>query len=349
MKQQLYINNVVFRILFPAIAGLIIYLAMLMVFGSLDQLADSFFSQEALFIITLTFLNHEWSVFRLKRGSGKEIFTGGNIIRLVLHLTGVMLAALTITSVTILGYFVFIIGYFHFLTELITLNVLMILFQMLIHLYYIGIIQIGYLHAISMEQEETHKEQLELELENFENEMNPDLLMGCLETLISLIRRDIQDAEKYIQNLSDHYRYLLENRQREFVEMDLEMKSIEELVYLLGRAGTKNLSLEYRKGQDFRGIKIIPGTLNFIVFYIVNNVIISSLSPINIQISLDKDENVMVGCKNRPRLIPAEVQTSNLNRLNRSYTHYTGFGIEVNKGEDKIEWKIPHIPEILEN
>ena len=128
MKQQLYINNVVFRILFPVIAGLILYLAMLMVFGSLDQLSESFLSQEALFIITLT------------------------------------------------------------------------------HLYYMGIIQIGHLHAISMEQEKNHKEQLELELETFENEMNPDLLMDCLETLISLIHSDIQDAEKYIRNLSDHYR-----------------------------------------------------------------------------------------------------------------------------------------------
>ncbi len=349
MKQQLYINNVVFRILFPAIAGLILYLAMLMVFGSLDQLAESFFSQEALFIITLTYLNHEWSVFLLKKGHGQEIFTGGNTIRLVLHLTGVILVTLTITSVTILFYFIFIIRYFHFLTELITLNVLMILFQMLIQLYYIGIIQIGHLHTISMEQEETHNKQLELELETFENEMNPGLLMGCFETLISLIHRDIQDAEKYIQNLSDHYRYLLENRQREFVEMDLEMKSIEELVYLLGRAGEKDLSLEYGKGQDFRGIKIIPGTLSFIIFYIVNNMIISSLSPVNIHISLDKDENILVGCKNLPRLMPADVQTGNLNRLNRSYTHYTGFGLKVNIGEDMIEWKVPNIPEVRED
>ena len=133
-----------------------------------------------------------------------------------------------------------------------------------------------------MEQEEIQKEQLELELETFETEMNPGLLMDWLETLINLVHIDIQDAEKYIQNLSDHYRYLLENRQREFVEMDLEMKSIEALVYLLGRTGEKNLSLEYGKGQDFRGVKIIPGTLNFIVVYIVNNVIISSLSPYKI-------------------------------------------------------------------
>ena len=110
MKQQLYINNVIFRILFPAIAGLILYLAMLMVFGSLDQLAESFFSQEALFIIILTYLNHEWTVFRLKKGSGKEIFTGGNAIRLFLYLAGVTLVTLTITSVTILVYFIIIIG-----------------------------------------------------------------------------------------------------------------------------------------------------------------------------------------------------------------------------------------------
>jgi len=166
--------------------------------------------------------------------------------------------------------------------------------------------------------------------------------------LISLIHKDIQDAEKYIQNLSNHYRYLLENRQREFIEMDLEMKSVEGLVYLLGRAGANDLSLEYGKIQYFRGMKIIPGTLSYIVFYIVNNMIISALSPINIHVSLDRDKNVLISCRNRPRLMPAEVQTGNLNRLNRSYTHFTGFGIEVNKGVDMFECKVPHIPEIRE-
>ncbi len=322
---------------------------MLMVFGSLDQLAESFFSQEAIFIVILTYLNHEWSVIRLKKGSGKEIFTAGKAIRLVLHLTVVVLVTLIITSATILFYFIFIIGYFHFLPELITLNVLMILFQMLFHLYYIGIIQIDHLHAISMEQEEIFSEQLELELESFENEMNPDLLMVCLETLISLIHKDIQDAEKYILNLSGHYRYILENRQKEFVEMDLEMRSAEELVYLLDRAGEKNLALEYGKSRDFKGVKIIPGTLSVIVLFIVNNMIISSLYPVGIHISLDNNNNILVSCRNRPRLMPADVQTGNLNRLNRSYKHYTGLGILVSQETDKMEWKVPHIPEIKED
>lgn len=349
MKQKLYINKAAFRILFPAIAGLIIYLAMLMVFGSLDQLAESFFSQEAIFIVILTYLNHEWSVIRLKRGSGKEIFSAGNTINLVLHLTVMMLVTLIITSATVLFYFIFIIGYLHFLTELITLNVLMILFQMLIHLYYIGIIQIDHLHKISMEQEEIHSEQLELELESFENEMNPGLLMVCLETLISLIHKDVQDAEKYLLNLSGHYRYLLENRQKEFVEMDLEMRSAEELVYLLGMAGEKNLSLEYEKNGNIRGVKVIPGTLSVILIYIVNNMIISSLSPLSIHVSLDHENNILVSCRNRPRVIPAEMQTGNFNRLNRSYTHYTGLGIEVSQGNGTMEWKVPHIPEIKED
>ncbi|MBA7549896.1 hypothetical protein ES705_42399 [subsurface metagenome] len=284
----------------------------------------------------------------MRKGEGQEVFTSGNTIRLFLHFTTLLSATIVITSGTVLIYFIFIIGYLHFLNELITLNILMILFQMLIHLYYIGIIQIGHLHEISMEQEESLNMQLELELESFKNEMNPGLLMGCLETLISLIQINIQDAEKYIENLSNHYRYLLENRQREFVDMDLELKSVEELVYLLGRVGDTDLSLEYGENLDFKGVFIIPGTLSYIVFYIVNSMIISSLSPANIKISLDEDKNILVGCTNRPRLDPVDVQSGKIDRLNRSYAHYTGLGIKVREDHEMIEWKVPHIPEIRE-
>ena len=323
-------------------------MTMLMVFGSLDQLTENFFSQEALFITLLTYFNHEWSLFRLKKESGSEVFTSGKTVRLVMHLALVIGVTLLITSATVLSYFILILGYYHFLTELITLNVLMVLFQMLIHLYYIGIIQISHLHAVSMEQEEIQKEQLELELETFQNEMNPGLLTDCLETLIALIHRDIQDADRYIKHLSDHYRYLLDNRQREFTEMALELKSLEELVYLLGKAGTKDLSLEYGEGLDVSRAKIIPGTLGFIVFFIVNNLITSPLSPVHIQVSLDADANIRVCCNGRPRLISSSVQSGNLKRLNSSYDHYTGSGISVSHEEGRMEWKVPHIPEILE-
>jgi hypothetical protein len=47
--------------------------------------------------------------------------------------------------------------------------------------------------------------------------------------------------------------------------------------------------------------------------------------------------------------MPGTEQNGNLNRLNRSYAHYTGFGIEVNKRDAMFEWKVPHIPEIQED
>ena len=339
MKRAQFRKNIVF--------GLFLYLAMLMIIGSLDQLGQSFFSQEAMVIVLLTYLNHEWSVFSLGKARSQAIFTAGNPIRLLLYISGVIIVTIIITSLATLVYFIFIIKYFHFLTELITLMVLMVLFQILIHMYYIGKIHIEHLHAISMEQEEIQKEQLEGELENFEYEMNPRLLMECFETLISLIHRNIQDAEKYIQSLSDHYRYLLLNRHREIVELDLEIKSMEDLVYLLGKAGENKLSVDF-SGLDHRGIRIIPGTLGYIVFYIVNNMIISPISPIKVTISLDGEENLTVVCKNRPRLAPAEFRSGYFNRLNQSYNHYTGVNIEVSEVEDTIEWKVPHLPEIIE-
>jgi hypothetical protein len=349
MKQPTYIPDVVTRILLPPMAGLFLYVAVLMVFGNLDQFGQSFFSQEALLIVLLAYLNHEWSVFVLRRKDASGIFTSGKAIRLVLHLALVLGGTVLLSSGIILVYFIWILGYYHFITELITLNSGMVLFQLLIQGYYIGIIQIGHLHAVSMEREEIQKEQLELELESFRHEMNPGLLMDCLETLISLVHQDNQDADQYIQALSEHYRYRLENRQREFVGMAAEKKSVDGLIYLLGKGGDRDLTVEYAEGQDLNKIRIIPGTLGLMVLYMVNNMIISSLSPARMHVSRDVEKRIQVCCRGRYKLVHEDVQNTNLKRLNRSYVHYTGSGITVSKEEDGITWEVPHIPEIVDN
>ena len=59
-------DNIAFRILFPIISGMILYLAMLTIFDSLDQLGEIFFSQEALFMVVLTYLNHELALLLSK-------------------------------------------------------------------------------------------------------------------------------------------------------------------------------------------------------------------------------------------------------------------------------------------
>ena len=112
-------DNIVFRILFPPISGMILYLAMLTIFDSLDQLSDSFFSQEAAFIVILTYLNHELTLLLVRRWKGS----------LVLHFSIILVSSILVNSALTSAYFIYLLGYMNFRTELLTINILFLLFH----------------------------------------------------------------------------------------------------------------------------------------------------------------------------------------------------------------------------
>ncbi len=344
MKEKWYINRIAFRILFPALAGLILYLALLMVFGNLEDLSGSFFSQEALFLVVLTYVVHEWTIFLLGRERSKTALNSGILVPKVMYFIVILTSTVLISTGIILVYFLFIIGYNYFITELITINILLVLFQGMVHLYYISMMNIRHSHKLSMEQEEIQGQQLELELESFKSEMNPGLLMECLESLITIMKMDTDESEKYIQSLSNQYRYLLDNRNKEFVDMEDEIEAVHELVYLLNNGGSAKLILE----TEIENLQqaIIPGTLHNIIYQIENSMILNPMNPMKVIIQQEKDGAIRITHENQPKIIQGEPLRTD--KLNQSYDHYTGRRINREPEGSVIVWTIPGLPEILD-
>ncbi len=344
MKQRWYIDRISFRIVFPAIAGIVLYLAMLMVFGNLENLSGTFFSQEALFLVILSYINHEWAILMLGRKKSQEALGTGIFHQRLIYFLILLMGTALISTGIILVYFIFILRYYHFITELMTITILMVIFQLLVHIYYTGMMNIRRYHKLSIEKEEIQGRQLELELESFKSEMNPDLLMECLENLLTLINIDIRESDNYIQALSNQYRYMLDSRKKDFVMLDEEFEAGRELVYLLNDAGETRIQLEYSRVNG--DVPLIPGTLNSIIYNVESTMILNSLSPLSLKLSLDKDGDIILSHPDRPRLVPG--QTINMGKLNHSYMHFTNRGIDRRETKSGIEWVIPRLPKIVE-
>jgi len=331
-------DNIVFRILFPPISGMILYLTMLTIFDSLDQLTDSFFSQEAAFIVILTYLNHELTVLLVRKWKGS----------LVLHFSIILVSSILVNSALTSAYFIYLLGYMNFRTELLTINILFLLFHIMVNLYYLSIVQISKVRDISLQKEEDLARQIELELESFQNEMNPGLLLTCLETLINLVHLDTKESEKYIHTLSNHYRYILDNRHMEITDLSSEIDAAGELVYLLAYNIKQSMILK-TSIDNGTGLQIIPGSLLTIVNWIFNNMIASPLRPIQVNITIDSEQNVLVSHLMRQKLQTKSEPVVGLEKLNNSYRHYSGSEIESREDGQEIIWSIPRIPEIRDN
>jgi len=248
-----------------------------------------------------------------------------------------------ISSGILMVYFILILKYYHFVTEVVTINVLMVLFQLLVHLYYVSVLNINRYHELSMEKEEMQIRQLELELESFKTEMNPGLLMECLESLLTLIKKDVQESENYIHTLSNQYRFMLDSRKKEFINLNEELQSVRELVYLLSSGGKPRIELEFESKDD--SVQVIPGTLHNIIYNVENTMILSTIDPLIIKISLDDQNNICLKHPNQPKLVPGS--TVNMDKVKQSYLHYTDRGIDNRVKGKWLEWLIPSLPEII--
>ena len=62
--------------------------------------------------------------------------------------------------------------------------------------------------------------------------MNPHFLFNSLNALTNLVYEDQDKAAKFIKQLSEVYRYLLETRDREIVGLSEEKKFLESYLFL---------------------------------------------------------------------------------------------------------------------
>lgn len=344
MKRKWYIDRISFRILFPALAGIILYLAMLMVFGNLENLSGTFFSQEALFLVILTYLNHELALFLLGRARSRKALESFHTLPKLVYFLVLLAGSVLLSSGITLAYFILILGYYYFTTELVAINILMVLFQLMVHMYYLSMLNIRKSHELSMEKEEIQGKKVELELERFKSEMNPGLLMECLEYLVILMYKDLQESDRYIQALSNQYRYMLECRKKEFVPLEEELRAAGELVYLLNHGGDIRISLECEPAGE--ELFLLPGTLPCILYSIEQGMILNSMDPLDVKLFPDEAGNVCLRHANRARLVPG--QAVKMDKLDQSYRHYTGRGISSSERGNWVEWKIPRLPEIID-
>lgn len=344
MKQKWYINRIGFRIVFPALAGLVLYLTLLMVFGNLEDLSNSFFSQEAFFMIVLSYVTHEWTIFLLGRRQSRNALNSHLIYPKFIYYLVMLITTILINTFIILIYFIFLIGYNYYMTELITINVLLILLQLMVHLYYISMLNIRRFHELSMESEEIQGKQLEIELESFKSEMNPGLLLECLESLLVIMKKDVAESERYIQALSNQYRYLLNSRKKEFAELEDELKAVREMVYLLNNGGPEKLVLVEDIQEE--QCSIIPGAVLNIILQVENSMILNPMNPLKIYLNQDDKGVTMISHENQPRLTPGE--TVRMDKLNQSYEHYSGNRITRENEGSMLVWKIPGLPEIVD-
>jgi hypothetical protein len=337
MKKNV-IQTALFRIVAPIPYGALIYLLLLMINNNLLSLNESFLSAELFFCIILSYLTFEgnrlsfvwiFPKYKLNLASNLILFTVNLAITLLL-----IYASLYVYFVIILGYGS-ITG---FETELKSFAIFFGITSVLLTTLTISYNLLNKQNEQLIENEETLRAQVQYELEDYQAEVNPDLLFECLESSIALIDKDVDLAEDYIDKLALVYRYMLTNRDNEAIDLKKDLVAAENLIEL-HNVKYENL-IQIQKDSMVEDGLIIPGSLPLLIEEIIKNSLIYKERPLTIVLARE-DNYFTLSHKMNERLVKNDNEAVMFKRLQSAYSFYCDLPLIKVQAYGDTFYKIP--------
>jgi len=146
----------------------------------------------------------------------------------------------------------------------------------------------------SIEKELLEKMQLQQEFDNLKQRVNPHFLFNCFNTLSSLIVEDKRMADKFLDELSKVYRYLLRNNVNDMSTVEEEIKFIESYGRLLKTRHSESLHFAVQVDPKYHPYLLPSLSLQLLVENAVKHNTMSRQQPITIGIRTADNECLVV-------------------------------------------------------
>ncbi len=192
------------------------------------------------------------------------------------------------------------------------------------------------------ELERFKKENAEFRFEFLRAQVNPHFLFNSLNTLSSLVYESKDKAASFIRELSDVYRYILENRDIELITLEKELEMLQSYVNLIHLRFEQNLFVTVDVGKNAGGFLIAPLTLQMLVENAIKHNVISKKKPLNIRIFTD-DNYIFVNNNLQKKELKEYSSKLGLKNIKNRYGYLTDRKLEVIEEANEFSVKVPLI------
>lgn len=339
--KRYFIHNPFFRLLAPLVYGILAYLLILLINNNVTQINDFFNSEEVYISIALSYVSFE-SIRAIILLLDKFLSEKYLRIRIPIQFIITTVISVALVFIVLNLYFKYFVGFSIGTIQLLIFSIIYVVTALLYNILYFSNHYLQKENTMKLTAERQQHEVLEMEMMEFKNDINPDLLFESLESLINLMYRDVEQAEEYIDCLASAYRYVLSNRQQELVPAAIELEAARNLITLLNEKHFGQLQFESTLEPDELGAILIPGSLPVIIECLVRNTIPSRFEPLVIRCYLE-DDYITIQSKLNDRLIINPNTDLALSRLQKSYSLYSDQPMIKVKAYEENYIKLPVI------
>lgn len=213
-------------------------------------------------------------------------------------------------------------------------------FTMLISLVLYSVSFLKSWRELAVESERMKKEVITSKYESLKNQVNPHFLFNSLNALTNLVYEDQDQAAKFIKKLSDVYRYVLESRDKDLVEVEVEMKFAESYLFLqkIRYGDSLQVSVKPIKADNF---KIPPLSVQMLLENAIKHNIISEDDPLQIEIYQEVNCLFVVNNLQKKNIIKSDSSEMGLANIKARYSFFTEEPVIIDDGNHKFTVGLP--------
>lgn len=241
-----------------------------------------------------------------------------------------------------------ILALFHVFRSLLGINIgglqqtliVSIIAALLISLVLHSILFLQSWKKVAVESERMKKEMISSRYETLKSQVNPHFLFNSLNALSNLVYEDQDQAVKFIKKLSDVYRYVLESRDKDLVDLKTELRLAESYLFLQKIRYANSLQVSV-KSSDTENSKIPPLSLQMLLENAIKHNVISEDEPLKIEI-FEKDGYLMVlNNLQKKNVIKSESSEVGLTNIRERYSFLTDKPVIIRDTEGKFTVGLP--------
>jgi two-component system, LytTR family, sensor kinase len=174
------------------------------------------------------------------------------------------------------------------------------------------------------------------------NQVNPHFLFNSLSVLSSLVHVSAETSDKFIQQLSKAYRYILEQKDVDWVTVKSELEFLDAYFFLLQIRFDKKIKLVKKIALDETEYTLPPLTLQLLIENAVKHNKMSNSEPLTITITSEDEFVVVVNNVNKREQHEASTGIG-LENIQKRYAYITDKKIEIVNREQDFSVRIPLI------
>ncbi|WP_338731056.1 2TM domain-containing protein [Mangrovimonas cancribranchiae] len=172
------------------------------------------------------------------------------------------------------------------------------------------------------------------------NQLDPHFLFNSLNVLTSLIEENPESAQKFTTGLSKVYRYVLEQKNKDLVAVDEELKFAKIYMSLLKMRFEDSIVFNIPEQANNPESKVVPLSLQLLLENAVKHNMVTEKKPLKIHIYEDNG-NLIVENNLQPKQIVKKSSGVGLSNIKQRYDLLTNRKVIINQRADSFAVAIP--------